>query len=51
MNEIAEATGLSKKRLTGMLWRLKHQGRLDKTEKVVEVLDGRMMPVPAYRLK
>lgn len=50
MNEISEATGMSYKRVTAVLHRLKKEGRLEIKQVYRETLSGRMAPSPAYRI-
>lgn len=49
--ELAAATGMSTRIIRERLRRLKAEGRLVLVRSKMEDLSGRMMPVPAYRLK
>lgn len=51
MRELRAATGWSEVRLTAALRALKCAGRLETVRRYEEILDGRQMPIPAYRLK
>lgn len=48
--EIEEATGMGKTWVLSQLRKLKAEGRLTVVRKKIEALDGKMFPVPAYRI-
>lgn len=50
IREIIERTGHSEKWVRARLLKLKASGQLESGRRMVEALDGRMVPAPVYRL-